>query len=202
MQKVFNSHLNFIIIYISLILFCIILLVFIYLSLTILTGRFLANMSHEIRTPLNGIIGLSDLCLHTFIDYMAQKIEKKKAKQRSHNAKVREEKAKKRRSLEERSNNKEREGERSTKEGDRLEAMPNGKIHKGDTENKGEKNGGKPGEEGKTPEVDGGSTPRRIQQLDLEYTSSSSGVHERTGTTRELMDKVVAVQNSDFNIEV
>lgn len=40
-------------------------------SASVAKGRFLANMSHEIRTPLNGIIGLSDLCLHTFVDHIS-----------------------------------------------------------------------------------------------------------------------------------
>lgn len=31
-------------------------------------SRFLAVMSHEIRTPLSGIIGMTDLCLHTPLD--------------------------------------------------------------------------------------------------------------------------------------
>jgi signal transduction histidine kinase len=89
-------------------------------------------MSHEIRTPLNGIIGLSDLCLHTFVDYMTQKIERKTTAKEKH------------------------------KLADCSESS---------------------------------SEEELIKKSIINYSSSN-------GTSKDLLDKIMAVQNSDFNIEV
>jgi signal transduction histidine kinase len=152
-------------------------------------GRFLANMSHEIRTPLNGIIGLSDLCLHTFIDYMAAKNEKRKLKE---SGKGEEEKTKGVGG----GGGKEKQGRRREDEESSESDKP--KKGAGGVKERQERRR----EEEESSETDSELSPRKVKKLEMEYTSSSSSVHERTGATRELMDKVVAVQNSDFNIEV
>lgn len=148
-------------------------------------GRFLANMSHEIRTPLNGIIGLSDLCLHTFIDHISllepavkpQKQTSEKGKEKDGKQKV---------------------------EGD---AAWDKRIARRREEQEWEYKGTSLGTSLDSSEGEG-EERMRVKGTGLRRGNSSavtgSGVevHERTGATRELMDRVVAGPNSDFNVEV
>lgn len=163
-------------------------------------GRFLANMSHEIRTPLNGIIGLSDLCLHTFVDHIA-KLEQQAEKERNKKDKGKEHDEKSSENIEntiitaEKKHTKEDEWDKRIarrKEEQKLEHL--GKGLEIDNNNDSDSSSEKDTE--KRPKS------RRSSSVGGMTVDTGSEVHERTGTTRELMDKVVAAQNSDFNIEV